>query len=164
MEKFEIYKSNTIQFEIVLDKKRFSDAVLDDISNLDKNLLEPILFEDIDDKKKLKSLKEYLDYNKNNLKDGLYDYCIEEYKEIKDDLNFKKSKDGKLIIEVENWVIKTRKKAEKELKNFKVFIGRSFLDPKELIIGVIIKNVDEENTIKSFFLNENPPVAPILKC
>lgn len=104
MDKFEILKSNTIQFTIEMNKMRLSEAILEDIikTEIEVEKVE-ILNVDIDNKERLKNLKQFLDNNKKILKNGLYDYCLEEYREIKDDLKFRNSKDGKLIIEIENW-------------------------------------------------------------
>jgi len=159
MDRFEDMKSSTIQFTIEMIKLRLSDAVLEEMAKVEINLRKAdILNVDIDNKERIKHLKVFLEENKKQLKGGLYDSCIEEYREIKDDYKFRTSKDGRLIIKIEEWVQKARKKAEHMDK--RVFVGRSFIDPKKLVIGGILKNeVDESEMINLFELN-NPPVQP----
>lgn len=162
MDKFEILKSNTIQFTIEMNKMRLSEAVLEDIikTEIEVEKIE-ILNVDIDNKERLKNLKQFLDNNKKILKNGLYDFCLEEYREIKDDLKFRNSKDGKLIIEIENWVQHNRESLP-QMNPSKIFIGRSFIDPKKLIIGGLL-NGQKEMEIIEFFREKNPPVEPEYK-
>ena len=160
MNKLELLKSQTIQFEIEMNKFRLSEDVLNDMAKkgIDVQNIE-ILNIDIDSKEQLKQLKTFLKEHKNMLKTGLYDYCMEEYREIKDDYKFRNTKDGKLIIEIEKWVKKMRKKLP-EFENQKLFIGRSYDDPKKLIIGGIINNETEKEKFMNFFEQFNPPVTP----
>lgn len=44
----------------------------------------------------------------------------------------------------------------------KIFIGRSFIDPKKLIIGGLL-NGQKEMEIIEFFREKNPPVEPEYK-
>lgn len=159
MKKYERLKSTTIQFSIEMNKTRFSEVVLDDITKagIDTSKLK-ILSEDIDSKERLKELKQFINAHKQVLKRGLHDYCLEEYREIKEDLKFRNSKDGKLIIELESWVQENRESIP-ELLPAKVFIGRSFDDPKKLIIGGIL-NGQQESRIIDFFETKRPPVEP----
>ncbi len=90
MDKFEILKSNTIQYTIEMNKTRISEDIIKEIkqSKIDSKKLK-ILNIDSDNKKNLKELKQLLDENKKLLKNGLYDYCLEENREIKDGLVLK---------------------------------------------------------------------------
>jgi len=159
MDKFEILKSNTIQYTIEMNKLRLSDVVLEDMlkTGIDINNIE-ILNVDIENKEQLKELKEFLDCNKKFLKDGLYDYCLEEYREIKDDLKFRNTKDGQLIIGIENWILAQREILS-QLKPSEIFIGRSFIDPKKIVIGGLL-NGQDEGTIIGYYEERNPPVKP----
>lgn len=162
MDKFEFLKSKTIQFSIEMNMLRLSEFTIEQISNIDKDLgMIPILSKEINDKKNLKQLKTLLDENKRKLKKDLYEDCIEEYREIKDDLKFRSTKDGRLIIELEVWVQKLRKEINIKFQNKKLFVGRSFIDPKELIIGGIVEKIDEIQYIKDFINKHCPPVIPI---
>jgi len=76
-------------------------------------------------------------------------------------LKFRDSKDGKLIIEIENWVQHNRESLP-QMKPSKIFIGRSFIDPKKLIIGGLL-NGQKEMEIIEFFREKNPPVEPEYK-
>lgn len=162
MTKYEILKSRTIQYSIEMNKMRFSKVVLEEISEtkINTNSIE-ILNVDIDSKERLKELKQFIDVNKKILKNGLYEYCIEEYREIKDDFNFRNTKDGKLIIEIESWVQQNRKLIP-ELAPSKVFIGRSFDDPKKLIIGGVL-NGQKKTKIIDFFEDKGAPILPEYK-
>ena len=159
MTKFELLKSNTIQYAVEMNKVRLSETVLDDISKTKIDFENAkILNININGKENLKKLKHFLNDNKEFLKNGLYDYCIEEYREIKDDFKFRNTKDGQLILEIENWVQDIRKLLP-EIGNSKIFVGRSFFDPKKLIIGGIL-NDQEKLKIISYFEDKNPPVKP----
>lgn len=162
MDKFEILKSNTIQYTIEMNKLRLSEVVLENIANTEIDAASTeILNVDIETKENLKELIKFIDSNKRFLKKGLYDYCLEEYREIKDDLKFRNSTDGKLIIDIENWVQENREYLA-ELNPSKIFLGRSFVDPKKLIIGGIL-NGQDESKIKDFFKERQPPVKPEYK-
>jgi len=138
---------------------RLSEAVLEDVAKteIDTDKVE-ILNVDIKDRERLKELKQFLDNNKKVLINGLYNYCLEEYREIKEDLKFRNSMDGKLIIEIENWVQQNRELIS-QLHPSKIFIGRSFNDPKQLIIGGLL-NGKKETEIMDFFTDKRPPVEP----
>lgn len=142
-----------------MNKTRISEDIIEEIkqSKIDSKKLK-ILNIDIDNKKNLKELKQFLDENKKLLKNGLYDYCLEEYREIKDDLKFLSTKEGKLIIEIENWVQETRTSLSTLMPSL-IFVGRSFFDPKKLVIGGLL-NGNEETRIIEFFEERNPPVKP----
>ncbi len=160
MSRFEILKSNTIQFTIELNKSKLSDAVLEEILKIDTQLAKSrILHSNIDDKNSLKELKAFLSEHKKKLGQSLYEYCIIECREIKDDLEFSKTETGQFIIQLEDWVQFARKEIGK-LKNVSLFVGRSFLDPKELIIGGVVESFEKVEEIKQYFNGLKPPVDP----
>lgn len=39
-----------------------------------------------------------------------------------------------------------------------IYIGRSFVNPKELIIGGVVNDDDEQKLFENYFNNQNPPV------
>ena len=159
MDKFEILKSNTIQYIIEMNKMRLSEVVLEDIAKTEINVDNvEILNVDVNSKESLKELKQFLENNKRIFNNGLYDSCLEEYREIKDDLRFRKTKDGILIIETENWV-QLHRESLSQLKPSEIFMGRSFIDPKKLIIGGLL-NGQEKRKVIDFFEGKNPPVEP----
>ncbi len=89
---------------------------------------------------------------------------MEELKEIKGDFKWANSKDGKLIIKIEHWVEAIRIKLQQQFNNNEILVGRNLIDnPKELIIGGIVNNESELNSVKSFIESEKPPVLPIYK-
>ena len=46
----------------------------------------------------------------------------------------------------------------KEYPDVLIYIGRSFVNPKELIIGGVVNDDDEQKLFENYFNNQNPPV------
>jgi len=159
----EFLKEKTIQYEFELIRKRLSDHLMKDVFKADKSFKKrEILNKDILDSTDLAELKKFLDKNKHKLVDNLYDYCIEEYKEIKRDLKWENSKKGKAIMEIEAWVRTTRRDlAANNIEN--VLIGRKKSEPKVLLIGGDVKSESEKKELIEKFTALAPPAEPIYK-
>jgi hypothetical protein len=165
MTKFDILKSTTIQFSIEeLLRNKLDDFLLDEIFAIDNSFKqEAILSKEIRTKEDIKELKSFIAKNKSRLKPDLYDDCMEGLKEIKDDIKWSASIDGKIVLEIERWIAPVREKITSQFNDYNIFVGRSFVEPKVLIVGGLIKNDLELITIKRFIEVENPPVTPIYK-
>lgn len=157
----ELLKSNTILFTgIGLVKKSLSNWLVEEILDIDEKCeKEPIIRAKLDSKGDIKKLREFLDREIKQQDDGLYESCIEELKEIKDDLNWESSKDGKFIQKLEEWVLATRTNASL-LGWESIFIGRSIINPKGLNIGGLVRNEKEAEEIKKQIDLWAPPVPP----
>ncbi len=141
-------------------KDSLSEWLIDEIYEIDeKNKNEQILKDKLNSKDDLIKLKEFLDREIKHQDDALYDSCVEELREMKEDLRWSSSKDGKFIIKLEDWVLDARNKISKQ-GWYKIFIGRSIIDPKELNIGGWVRNNRESVEIKAQIDSWVPPVSP----
>jgi len=166
MDKFEILKSQTIQFSLFdLLHFRLSNYIVERICQIDNTFQNNQIIKkgivSVDD---INELQVFFENKRNALEFyNLYDACIEELREIKSDIKWVNSNDGKLIIKIEHWVESARKKISEHFYGYKIFVGRSLLNPKELIIGGMLKNELEIEIIKKELMKETPPVLPIYK-
>lgn len=69
-----------------------------------------------------------------------------------------RSKDGQIILEIENWIEKVRLRLGKEYPDALIYIGRSFVNPKGLIVGGVVNDDDEQKFFENYFNSQNPPV------
>lgn len=156
----ELLKSNTILFTIELVKKSLSDWLVDEIVELNEAYEnDPILKIELSTNREIKQLKEFLDSEIKHQDVGLYEYCLKELREIKGDLKWLKTEDGKFILKLEDWVLNTRSKLAREGWD-NVFVGRSLLDPKQLNIGGWVRDENASNEIKAKIAQWAPPVPP----
>lgn len=96
--------------------------------------------------------------NKDNLGSLLYDDLKSEISEIKDDFNWVRSKDGQIILQIEDWIGNARLRLRNEYPEALIYIGRGFVNPKELIIGGVVYDEDMQKSFENYFNNQNPPV------
>ncbi|WP_266205748.1 hypothetical protein [Pontibacter kalidii] len=156
----ESIRSNTILFTVELVKKSLSDWLVDEIIEMDKEYENnPILKIELNTNQAFNQLKEFINREIKHRDSGLFESCIEELREIKDDLKWLKSEDGRFILKLEDWVHGVRSKLESEGWN-RVFVGRSLIDPKQLNIGGLVKDEIESNKIKAKIEQWAPPVPP----
>lgn len=103
---FKIERENTIQFPIKdLLKDSISEELLSDIQDKSVNLWKKLWsISKVNNKDDIKRLKSFLKDNKDNLGSLLYDDLKSEISEIKDDFNWVRSKDGQIILEIEDWI------------------------------------------------------------
>jgi len=153
-------KERSIQFTIEIIQRRLSDDLVESLIQLDEKFRDSVfLYKDIENKNDLKSLKELIYSNREKLSEELFDDCKEELKEIGEDIKWKNSKDGKRVLELEDWVLTTREilKAN-DFKN--IFIGRDFIDPLVLIISGVVANEMQAKKLKEKIKELNPPAQP----
>lgn len=160
-QKLEALKELSIQFSVELVKKRLSEDVIDSL--LEKNNQSrdaEILFKDVETKEDLKSLRSFLESAKAVIGSGLYSECKEELSEIRDDLKWSATTEGKQIVLLEAWVIQARSRLAENQKFKTIFIGRSFVDPLKLVVSGILENELEITWLKETIALLNPPVEP----
>ncbi|MER2999237.1 hypothetical protein [Pontibacter populi] len=157
----ELLKSHTILFSgIELIKQALSDWLIEEILGLNENYNdESILKVKLNSKEEIRNLKEFLDREIKHQNYELYESCIEELREIKEDFKWSNSKDGKFIQKLEDWVLNIRSKISDKGWE-KIFIGRSMIDPKELNIGGVVKNEKEADEIRMQIEMWAPPFPP----
>lgn len=96
--------------------------------------------------------------NKSNLGPMLYDELKSAVKEIAEDFEWVCSKDVQIIMKIEDWIENARLRLGKEYPDVLIYIGRSFVNPKELIIGGVVNDDDEQKLFENYFNSQNPPV------
>ena len=160
LNRFKIERENTIQFSIKdLLKDSISEYLLSDIQDKNVNMWKGLsLISKVRSKDDIKRLKSFLKNNKANLGSTLYDDLKSEINEIKDDFNWVRSKDGQIILNIENWIENARLYLGKEHPDALIYVGRSFVDPKKLIIGGVVNDDDMQKLFENYFNNQNPPV------
>lgn len=154
-------REKSIQFTIEMVKKRLDDFLIAEMVDTDDTFKEAkILFKDIETREDLKILKEFIKLSKSKLSSDLYENCVEELREITDDLKWSNSKEGMKVMKLEEWVINARKHLQNfdEFKN--VFIGRSLMDPLVLRISGVLDNESQKEKLKEVIKQLNPPAQP----
>ena len=157
---FKIERENTIQLSIKdLLKDSISDDLLSDIQDKSMSLWKELWsISKVNNKDDIRKLKNFLKDNKDNLGSLLYDDLKSEINEIKDDFNWVRSKDGQIILEIEDWIGNARLHLSNEYPDALIYIGRGFVNPKELIIGGVVYDEDMQKFFENYFNNQNPPV------
>ena len=79
-------------------------------------------------------------------------------KEICEDYTWIHSKEGEKILQIEQWIKKTRCNLASDYPNAMIYIGRSFINPISLIIGGFVENQNTEELFKKYFNNLRPPI------
>ena len=103
LNKFKIERENTIQYPIKeLLKDSINDWILSDIQQINMKLGQELrLISKVNNKDDIKRLKCFVKNNKSNLPSMLYDELKSEVKEIAEDFEWVRSKDGQIILEIE---------------------------------------------------------------
>lgn len=79
-------------------------------------------------------------------------------KKLQKTLNGGRSKDGQIILEIENWIEKARLRLREEYPDTLIYIGRGWVNPMELIIGGVVDDDDTQKFFENYFNSQNPPV------
>lgn len=77
---------------------------------------------------------------------------------ICEDYTWIHSKEGEKILQIEQWIKKTRCNLASDYPNAMIYIGRSFINPISLIIGGFVENQNTEELFKKYFNNLRPPI------
>ena len=160
LNRFKIERENVIQCPIKeLLKDSISEWLLSDIQQINVKLWKELkLISKVNNKDDIKRLKHFVKNNKSNLGSMLYEELKSAVKEIAEDFEWVRSKDGLIIMEIEDWIENARLRLGKEYPDALIYIGRSFVNPKELIIGGVVNDNDEQKLFENYFNNQNPPV------
>ena len=160
LNRFKIERENVIQFPIKeLLKDSISEWLLSDIQQINVKLWKELkLISKVNNKDDIKRLKHFVKNNKSNLGSMLYEELKSAVKEIAEDFEWVRSKDGQIIMDIEDWIEKVRLRLGKEYPDALIYIGRSFVNPKELIVGGVVNDDDEQKFFENYFNNQNPPV------
>lgn len=153
-------KESTIQYNLkTLLQLDFHDWVRVELCKLSyiptiKKLLSSVPLKDY---KGMRDLKNIVLDSRPFLSDDLYEAINEELKEIVSDFRWAYSKEGKLIISIEEWIESARAKVAVEHPDSLIYIGRSFVFPVSLVIGGYAEPGRMED-IKTWFENLMPPI------
>lgn len=152
-------KENTIQFNLKASLQfDFQPWIRDELQAMDnpivKNLLSSVPLESNEG---IRSLKEIVLAARPFLSDDLYETIKEGMKEVVSDFKWAHSKEGKLIISIEDWIESARAKVAVEHPDSLIYIGRSFVSPVSLVIGGYAEPGRMED-IKTWFENLMPPI------
>lgn len=113
----------------------------------------------IQSKTKISDIKTSLNNIKKVLPEELFENLENEVKEIIADYKWIKSKEGKKILQIEEWIKEARRCISIDFSTEFIYIGRSFIEPISLIIGGYVKESNRKNLIESYFNNMNPPIT-----
>lgn len=156
--RIEILKQRSIQSTIGLVQDRLTDDLVAELIEALPELKEySILSAPVTTKAELKALVDLVKEFKQRLPSALREDLRDELTEIREDLNWMLSQEGKAILELESWV----QVARSELNDLRtVFIGRSWKDPMVLIVnGVVTYEEERERVVKRIEVLQ-PPVKP----
>ena len=160
LNRFNIEKENTIQFSIKkLLKDSINEWLLSDIQQINVKLGKELrLISKVNNKDDIKRLKCFVRNNKSNLPSMLYDELKSAVKEIEEDFDWVRSKDGQTILELENWIEEARLRLSEEYPDALLYIGRGWVNLTELIIGGVVDDDDTQKFFENYFNNKTPPV------
>lgn len=88
----------------------------------------------------------------------LFEDTKDELTEICDDYKWLNSKNGKLILKIEEWIKEARHCVAFDFPSEYIYIGRSLIDPVSLIVGGYVKELITKANIESYLNNMNPPI------
>lgn len=123
----------------------------------------PILHGIFENKEKVKLAKLFLANNKKQIErfsQDLYTEVMDVIKEIDEDLKWSQSKQGRLVLAIEDWLERNRNSIpDNEGKT--IVMGRNILDdnPCNIIVGGYSKKMSNIE-IEKFILDLKPPVQP----
>lgn len=160
-DRFYTEKESTIQYDV-------SELLQTDLSNCLKGYLMNLDNPDVGrfvslfpilSKTRISAIKDLLNGMKEILPKNLFEETKNEVKEICDDYKWLNSKEGKLILQIEEWIKKARLCVATDFPSELIYIGRSFIEPVSLIVGGYVKELNTKITIESYLNNMTPPIA-----
>lgn len=160
-EKFNQEKESTIQYDISeLLQTDLSDNLKSQLEKLGNNDVAKFLsLFPIPAKTRISEIKVSLDGIKEILPQYIFEETKDEVREICDDYKWRTSRDGKMILEIEDWIKKARHCLSTDYPSELIYIGRNFIEPISLIIGGYVKDLNTQTMIELYFNNMNPPIA-----
>lgn len=165
LNKFKIERENTIQYPIKeLLKDSINEWLLSDIQQINVKLVKELrLISKVNNKDDIKRLKCFVKNNKSNLPSMLYDELKSAVKEIAEDFDWVRSKDGQIILEIENWIEKARLRLSEDYPDALIYIGRGWVNPMELIIGGVVDDDDTQKFLRTISTTKPHPFLFISK-
>lgn len=165
IEEFNREQSTIIQYNFLeLLTKKISDVIIEDIYKKNRRLGDAISnISIVNTKDDICKLNRYLSQNKESLGIELYTELYSEIKEISNDYKWSKSKDGRIILSIEEWLEKVRTIFKQDFHYDFIYMGRSFIDPKILIIGGFVDSEQMKKDFIDYFQSLNPPVEILFK-
>ena len=153
LNRFKIERENVIQFPIKeLLKDSISEWLLSDIQQINVKLWKELkLISKVNNKDDIKRLKHFVKNNKSNLGSMLYEELKSEVKEIAEDFEWVRSKDGQIIMDIEDWIEKVRLRLGKEYPDALIYIGRSFVNPKGETVIQTVSIPNKPDSLKFYF-------------
>ena len=158
--KYNQEKESTIQYDVSeLLRTDLSDDIKKHLRKLNSSNIEKLLsFFPIRNKSQISEVKNLLNTIKEILPKELFSDLKDEVKEICEDYTWIHSKKGEKILQIEQWIKKTRCNLASDYPNAMIYIGRSFINPISLIIGGFVENQNTEDLFKKYFNNLRPPI------
>ena len=158
--KYNQEKESTIQYDVSeLLRTDLSDDIKKHLRKLNSSNIEKLLsFFPIRNKSQISEVKNLLNTIKEILPKELFSDLKDEVKEICEDYTWIHSKKGEKILQIEQWIKKTRCNLASDYPNAMIYIGRSFINPVSLIIGGYVENQNTEELFKKYFNNLRPPI------
>ena len=151
---------STIQYDISeLLHTDLSDDLKERLMNLGNPTVDKfIALFPIQDKIKFSTIRDALNGKKVILPKNLFEETKDEVTEICDDYKWLNSKNGKLILKIEEWIKDARHCIAIDFPSEYIYIGRSLFDPISLIVGGYVKELNTKTIIESCLDNMNPPI------
>lgn len=160
-EKYNQEKESTIQYDV---SELLQTGLSDNLKNRLMYLGNPevakfVALFPIQGKVRISVIRDSLNGIKGILPSSLYDETNDEVKEICNDYKWLNSKDGKLILKIEEWIQEARRYVTTDFPSEHIYIGRSLIEPVSLIVGGYVKELRIKTMIESCLNNMNPPIA-----
>lgn len=161
IEKYNQDKETTIQADISeFLHFNFSNYIMQQLKcRKDPNVKKLLLLFPLQPDTRKSEIKKIIDKLENILSCDLLDDIKDEFRDIWDDYKWANSKDGKVVLKIEEWIKKARLCIPNEFPNAYIYIGRRFVNPISLKIGGYVQDENEINKIETYFNNMNPPVS-----
>lgn len=159
--KYDQEKESTIQYDVSeLLQTDLSDYLKECLMNLGNPEVDKfVALFPIQSNVKISAIRNLLNDMKEILPKNLFEETKNEVTEICDDYKWMNGKEGKLILQIEEWIKRARLCVVTDFPSEHIYIGRSFITPVSLIVGGYVKELDTKTLIESYFNNMNPPIA-----
>lgn len=160
-EKYNQEKESTIQYDVSkLLQTDLSDYLKESLMNLDNPEVDKfVALFPIQGKVRISVIRDSLNGIKEILPENLFEETKSEVTEICDDYKWRNSKEGKLVLQIEDWIKEARLCVATDFPSEHIYIGRSFIEPVSLIVGGYVKKLRTKAMIESCLNNMNPPIA-----
>lgn len=160
-EKYNQEKESTIQYDVSkLLQTDLSDYLKESLMNLGNPEVDKfVALFPIQGKVRISVIRDSLNGIKEILPENLFEETKSEVTEICDDYKWRNSKEGKLVLQIEDWIKEARLCVATDFPSEHIYIGRSFIEPVSLIVGGYVKELRTKAMIEECLNNMNPPIA-----